>query len=184
MQAHDPIWIFVEILENSKMPYMVTGAIASIFYGEPRLTHDIDLVLHLEKSQIESFEYLFPKQEFYCPPLEVIGIELARTPYGHFNLIHHKTGFKADVYLEGSDPLHRWGLANRKRIQLSADVSIWLAPAEYVIIRKLEFFREGGSDKHLRDIRNMLPQVSQGLNLAFLETELEARGLTQFWNKI
>ena len=31
-----------------------------------------------------------------------------------------------------------------------------LAPAEYVIVRKLEYYREGGSEKHLRDIRSML----------------------------
>jgi hypothetical protein len=34
--------------------------------------------------------------------------------------------------------------------------SITIAPPEYVILRKLEYFREGGSDKHLRDIRAML----------------------------
>lgn len=30
-------------LEVQKIPYFVTGSIASIFYGEPRLTHDIDI---------------------------------------------------------------------------------------------------------------------------------------------
>ena len=34
-------------LETSGFEYLVTGSIASIVYGEPRLTHDIDLVLHL-----------------------------------------------------------------------------------------------------------------------------------------
>ena len=34
--------------------------------------------------------------------------------------------------------------------------SVAVAPPEYVIVRKLEYFREGGSEKHLRDIRSML----------------------------
>lgn len=41
-------------------------------------------------------------------------------------------------------------------------VDVWVAPIEYVIVRKLEYFREGGSEKHLRDIRAMR-QVSGDL---------------------
>jgi hypothetical protein len=63
-------------------------------------------------------------------------------------------------------------------------MSLWLAPPEYVIIRKLEFFREGSSDKHLRDIRNMLPQVNEKLDKVFLERELASRGLEKYWSKI
>jgi len=33
-----------------------------------------------------------------------------------------------------------------------------VAAPEYVIVRKLEFFREGGSEKHLRDIRWRAPE--------------------------
>ena len=40
--------IFVSRLNASGMRYMITGAVASIIYGEPRLTHDIDLVLELD----------------------------------------------------------------------------------------------------------------------------------------
>lgn len=32
----------------------------------------------------------------------------------------------------------------------------WFAPPEAVIVNKLLFFREGGSEKHLEDIRAML----------------------------
>jgi hypothetical protein len=39
---------------------------------------------------------------------------------------------------------------------------VTVAPPEYVIVRKLEYFREGASEKHLRDIRSML-SVSSGL---------------------
>ncbi|OVE80965.1 hypothetical protein BVY04_04420 [bacterium M21] len=46
-------------------------------------------------------------------------------------------------------------MTNRQRIELESG-GIWLAPPEYVITRKLEYYREGGSDKHLHDIRCML----------------------------
>jgi hypothetical protein len=183
MPAPDPIWLFISRLETANIDYFVTGSVASIFYGEPRLTHDIDIVVHLKLSDIGPVEKAFSLAEFYCPPADVIIIEMNRRPYGHFNLIHHKTGFKADIYLAGNDSLHDWALANRRKISLSNDQALWLAPPEYVIIRKLEFFREGGSQKHLRDISRMLPQVSDTLNQQFLNTEISNRNLATFWNQ-
>lgn len=106
----------------------------------------------------------------------------ARESRGHFNLIHHETGMKADVYLLANDALHRWGLAQRRPIRF-AQGQLSLAPPEYVILRKLEFFREGGSEKHLRDMRAMLA-AGVPLDRAFLDAELRARGLESAWREV
>jgi hypothetical protein len=65
-----------------------------------------------------------------------------------------ESGFKADMYPVGRDVLHLWGMARRRRVEFAGE-PVMLAPAEYVIVRKLEYFREGGSEKHLRDIAGM-----------------------------
>ena len=184
MQSLEFFRAFINPLEIQKIPYFVTGSIASIFYGEPRLTHDIDIVIHLNSTEALRFPSFFPLEQFYCPPEEVIQIESRRKPYGHFNLIHHKSGFKADIYPDAGDVLHKWAFQNRKRIEFAKDFEMWLAPAEYVIIRKLEYFREGGSDKHLQDITKMLSQPEVALNLEFLESEIKNRGLQQAWDTI
>ncbi|MBK7963143.1 MAG: hypothetical protein IPK04_19315 [Bdellovibrionales bacterium] len=49
-ESPDLLSVFVLPLENSKIPYFVTGSIASIFYGEPQLTHDIDVALFLQQN--------------------------------------------------------------------------------------------------------------------------------------
>ena len=118
---------------------MITGAVASIIYGEPRLTNDIDLVIRMTPDDLEAFADAFPIEDFYCPLQEVIRLEIARSQRGHFNLIHHATGFKADVYVSGRDELHHWGLANRKSFDVEGE-KFWLAPIEYVILRKLEYY--------------------------------------------
>lgn len=181
MQALDLLDVFIAPLEKSGIPYFVTGSIASIFYGEPRLTHDIDIVVHLSQPDFAKIMQLFPLEDYYCPPEDVIKIENNRKPYGHFNLIHHESGFKADIYTDTDDKLHQWAFKNRKQVELAPDLSLWLAPAEYVIIRKLEFYREGGSDKHLSDIKKMLPQVETDLNQDFLQEQLTLRGLIDIW---
>ena len=73
--------IFVSRLNKLSIPYMITGAVASIIYGEPRLTNDIDLVIDMTPDDVESFADAFPIEDFYCPPPEVIqkGLRFMRS---------------------------------------------------------------------------------------------------------
>lgn len=87
---------------------------------------------------------------------------------------------KADVYVATGDSLHDWALEHRRRIDL-AGTGAWIAPPEYVILRKLQFYREGGSDKHLRDIRFIL--AATPIDRDFVEAELTRRGLQDLWLK-
>jgi hypothetical protein len=43
---------------------MITGSVASTIYGEPRFTHDIDMVIELEPEDAERLEEVFPIEEF------------------------------------------------------------------------------------------------------------------------
>jgi len=56
-----------------------------------------------------------------------------------------------------------------------------VAPPEYVIIRKLEFFREGGSEKHMRNVRAMVAVSGTDLNRKELEEWIDRRGLQTEW---
>jgi hypothetical protein len=75
---------------------------------------------------------------------------------------------RADVYVAGPDPLHRWALERRRRIG-TEPTPIWVAPIEYVIVRKLEYFRESGSERHLRDVALMLRVSGDQVNRQDLE---------------
>ena len=85
MQQLNLFTIFLEPLNKSDIPYMVTGAVAAIAYGEPRLTHDIDIVLDIQTDNIGSFVKMFTQDKFYCPPQETIQSEIANNR-GHFKL--------------------------------------------------------------------------------------------------
>src|SRR5207245_3851957 len=130
-------------------------SVAAMLYGEPRVTHDVDLVVFLRLEQIARLPLLYPSPDFYVPPTDVIAIEVARERRGHFNVIHADSSLKADFYTANRDELHAWAFRGARKYSLPETV-ITLAPPEYVIIRKLEFYREGGSEKHLRDISSML----------------------------
>jgi hypothetical protein len=174
--------LFTRRLNALGARYMVSGSVAVSIFGAPRLTNDVDLVLEIAPAQIARLPEVFPEKEFYLPPLEAIGAEAARDEHGHFNIIHHETGFKADIYLAGRDPLHAWALARTRTFEVAGEPFV-VAPPEYVILRKLEFHREGGSEKHLRDIGTMLEVSADEIDSAELERLVEERGLRDAWRK-
>ena len=146
------------------------------------MTKDLDVVLSLIDAGRSVLLATFSESQFYVPPESVIRAEQARSHRGHFNLIHHESGYKADVYLTGSDPLHAWAMERRRRVQWSDDLELWVAPPEYVVLRKMEFFREGGSAKHPADIR-AIREVS-GVDEAALVPWIEQLGLQEVWRRL
>ncbi len=180
MQVVSQVLDFTSRFEACGIPYMITGSVAGIVYGEPRMTNDVDVILEITSDHIPLITDAFPLDQYYCPPAEVIRVELERDLRGHFNLVRHDTGFKADIYLSGSDPLHRWAMQSRRCMQIGSE-SVWLAPPEYVIIRKMEFFREGDSHKHLTDIVAMLANLKDSLDITQIESMALERGLSSIW---
>jgi hypothetical protein len=171
---------FVVPLNKLGARYMVTGSVASGYYGEPRNTLDVDLVVFLNDKDVVSLQTAFPKEEFYVPPLETIFAETRREQRGHFNLIHNPTGFKADIYLVGRDELNAWGFRFKRTVSFE-DVPVVLAPPEYVIVRKLEYYREGHSEKHLHDVRSILAISGSQLDQAALNDWIQRMGLAAEW---
>lgn len=183
MPDPDFVELFVEPLNRLGLTYMVTGSVASMLYAEPRFTADIDLVLVLPLASIGALRAAFPPPAFYCPPAEVMEVEVARPLHGHVNVLHLDSALKADLYLVGQDPLHAWALPLRRRIAVEAQ-DVWVAPPEYVVLRKLLFFREGGSSKHLRDVRSLLAVRLPELDRPAIERWVERFGLEPEWRLV
>ena len=183
MPEADLFLLFVRPLNRAQISYVLTGSIAAIFYGEPRLTHDVDFVVLLNQAQIAQLTQVFAAPDFYCPPGDIIELETKRENRGHFNIIHVSSGFKADFYVVGIDSLNQWVLANPRELQFEGE-RIRLAPPEYVIVRKLEYYREGQSQKHLRDIRSILQLAGEKLDHALLNQWIQRLGLQAEWLEV
>lgn len=183
MQSPEPYLGFTRTFDELGIRYMVSGSIAAIFYGEPRLTNDVDIVVFLSREDAQRLPDAFSPEAFYCPPWEVIEAERRRDQRGHFNLIHLDTGFKADIYLTGRDDLHAWGMAHAVASEIDG-TKVVFAPPEYVIIRKLQFFREGGATKHLRDISRMLTGLGDGWDRRTLIDMIDAHHLHDEWQSV
>jgi hypothetical protein len=160
---------------------MVTGSTAGLFYGEPRMTHDVDIVLALRPSTAPKLVEAFPPAHFYCPSVEVLWGEIGRPTRGHFNLVHHDSGFRADIYLLGQDPLHHWAMRQRRQVHVAGE-AVWLAPPEYVIVRKLQYYQEGESPKHLTDIAGIVANCGADLDQPRLHELIAEYHLERPWS--
>ncbi len=172
--------LYTEKLNNCKIQYAVTGSVASIIYGEPRMTHDIDIVIEININKVDSLVKAFPLEEFYCPPVEVLKIEILRNNRGHCNIIHNETGFKADVYFTGSDIFQKWAITAAKIFNYN-NSKIAIAPPEYVIIKKLEFYKEGHTQKHIEDIKSIIFNSRELINFSLLDNYISEFGLIKEW---
>jgi len=175
--------LFVRPLNESGVRYIVCGSVAATLYGEPRLTLDVDFVVFLRHEDVVGLLEAFPYPDYYVPPCEVIEAESAREKGGQFNIVHNHTGFKADFYTSGRDEFHAWAFRHARRFEFRGQ-PIVVAPPEYVIVRKLEYFREGGSDKHLRDISAMLAVSGEELNHAALNDWVRRCSVEEEWKAI
>lgn len=148
----------IQRLEGAQIPYMIVGSIASIIYGEPRLTKDMDLVVDIAPTDARRFGRLFPLEEYYAPPPEVLDDEIVRR--GQFNVLHHASGLKIDFVVRKNTAYARTEFSRRRKLTFWDSVEAFVAAPEDVIIQKLAYFREGGSEKHLLDIRGILSQTA------------------------
>jgi len=162
-----------------KVPWMLGGSVAAMCYSEPRATLDVDCILHIHPGQEHQISAAFPEDDFYVPPLTVIGHEIRRGALGSFNIIHHNSGFKADCYPCGTDALMLWGLSKTEMTTI-ANVSVPVAPPEYVVCMKLRYFAMSGQDKHLRDIRSMVT-ITKQLNHTLIKEWADRYGVSDAW---
>lgn len=145
-------------LESEHIRYMIVGSIASMVYGEPRLTKDMDLVLDVLVNDLSKFGSIFPIEDFYCSPIEVLRDEFVRR--GQFNIIHPTSGLKIDCVIRKNNPHAVMEFSRRQKIELWPGVLSYVASPEDVILKKLDSYREGESQKHLLDIKGILAQTT------------------------
>lgn len=174
MEQLDLLRHAVASLDRLAIPSMLVGSFASSAYGEPRFTNDIDLVVDLRADKIRFFCDAFPAPAFYLSELAVRDAAKARLP---FNVLHPSSGNKIDFMFP---PDNAWGAAQlhrRRRITLAEGLEAFVARPEDVILGKMWYFAEGGSEKHLRDIAGILRAAGEAIDRVDLEQWAEKLGL-------
>ncbi len=64
MEHPDLLRYLADAFDRLQLRYSVTGSTATIAYGEPRFTNDIDVVVELPIARVDDFIAAFPAPDF------------------------------------------------------------------------------------------------------------------------
>ena len=178
MEPFDLLRYVACVLETMRLRYFVTGSTATILYGEVRFTNDIDIVVDLPEAQVANFCRQFPSGRFFVST--EAALDAVRTR-GQFNIIHPESGLKIDVIIPAENSFNASRFARARRVEAGNDLEACFASPEDAIIKKLEYYQLGGSDKHLRDIAGIL-KVSRGqVDMEYINKWATALGVGEIW---
>lgn len=137
----------VRVLEASGAGYMLTGSIVSSLMGEPRLTHDIDIVVELNESSIPFLLEAFPEPDFY---IEEASIREAIANGTMFNLID-MMGDKVDFWMLTERPFDRSRFSRKIRMNILGQTVFVTAPEDLILMKLYWSKLSGGSEKQHKD---------------------------------
>jgi len=149
-------------LERAGIAYMLTGSVALSYYAEPRMTRDVDLVVELVHRDPGSIAALFAP-DYYVSEEDVARAIATRTM---FNVLHLGKVVKLDFIVRKDTAYRRGEFERRRRVTLPG-FEAWIVSREDLILSKLAWAKESGSELQMRDVRALL---AAGVDEAYLRS--------------
>jgi len=154
-------------LDRVGIAYMITGSTASSIQGEPRSTHDIDLVVELQGHAVEALVASFPEPDFY---VSADAVRDAIAASSMFNVLDLTSGDKIDFWLLTDEPFDLSRFRRRQQIVVFG-LSMFVSSPEDTILQKLLWARlSGGSRRQERDALAVYELQFARLDQPYLDT--------------
>jgi hypothetical protein len=158
------------------LPFMLTGSFALAYYATPRMTRDLDIVVALKESDVDSLVAAF-ESDFY------VDADAARTAIlseRMFNLMHLESGVKVDLIVRKSSEFRQVEFARRKPVAI-AGIRSWIVSCEDLILSKLVWALESNSELQRRDIHQLL---AEPVDLDYIRKWASRLGVTMLLNEL
>lgn len=175
----NPLARIVAELDASGIPHMVAGSFASTYHGEPRATHDIDLVIDPSREQLQRLARGLDPAQYY---VSVEAAEEAWTRRGQFNVVDLASGWKVDLIVRKDRPFSREEFSRREPACM-LETQVFVATAEDTILAKLEWARLGGSERQLRDVIGVLEMRGADLDRAYIRRWARELDVEALWER-
>lgn len=168
------------ILEKLKIPYFITGGIATVIWGRPRFTADIDVVIQLVPQKLDKLaqELLKIDKNVY---LSKESMTEAMKRQGEFNFIHPASGLKIDFWILKNTPFDETCLKRRVKKTINKQ-KVFFISSEDLILNKLLWRRKSESTRQLEDVESIL-KISK-VDLKYLKRWAKLLEVSQILNKL
>ena len=168
------------ILEQSQVPYMLTGSVASSAHGKPRSTLDLDIVIAPSRSQLVELMKEFPSDRFYADEQQAIN---ALTNRSQFKVIDFASNWKVDFIIAEDSEYGRTAISRRHLMDVAGS-AMYVASAEDVILAKLRWAKLGGSDRQLQDAAEIVGAQGSRLDRAYIEGWVDELHVKAQWEAV
>ncbi len=171
----------VELLDARKIAYMVTGSVTSSLQGEPRSTHDIDLVIDLPPDAADQLLEAFPASEFYVSNQAIRDALAQRTM---FNVVDLESADKIDFWLLTDEPFDRSRFARKQTAQVEGMRFLVSAPEDTILMKLRWAALSGGSQKQFTDALRMYEVQHGVLDLDYLNEWAGRLAVEPLWRRL
>ncbi|MDI6767761.1 MAG: hypothetical protein QME52_13150 [Bacteroidota bacterium] len=171
----------IRFLEENKIEYMLTGSYISSLQGEPRSTHDIDVIIALDKNDTVKFLHSFPKEDYYLDERSILD---AIERQSMFNVLDLHGGDKIDFWIITNDPFDQSRFSRKIKEELFG-IKIFVSTPEDTILMKLKWANlSGGSEKQFTDALRVYEIQYEKLDMQYIEYWINQLHLQVLWKRI
>ena len=175
MEQLEILKLLVSKLEKLSAQYFITDSIASSYYGIPRFTHDVDVVLTIGKRDVDKVIQLF-KDDGY---ISREGIMEALSGSGMFNFIHSKTGLKIDFWINKGDSFTKSCFNRALKVEVAEGFRAFMASPEDVLLHKVYWNHLMPSERQIRDAQGIIAVQSSRLDIQYIEKWAKEMGIEE-----
>lgn len=177
MEEKDPRHLLADvakILQEIKIPYIITGGMAVLVWGRPRFTADIDIVVELKIKDIKilSMALMALGKANY---IDEDTIKDAINNGGEFNFIHGDTGIKVDFWVIKNQPFELSRIKRRVVKHILGQTVHFTSP-EDLILSKLQWYGLSNSERHIDDIKSVFKISGKDLDKKYLKHWIDKLG--------
>ena len=165
MSQSDLLIHTIKALSRSGNQYMLTGSLVSSMQGEPRATHDIDIVVEATEKSTETLLEMFPSEDYYY---DSIAAKKAITEGGMFNILS-AAGDKVDIWALTDSEFDQSRFSRRQSIEFLGHKVNISSPEDTILMKLLWSKQSGGSEKQLFDAAKVYGFQQEALDNEYLE---------------
>lgn len=170
-------WV-LDALEDAGIAYMIVGSWASGVHGEPRATHDTDVVVQFSEGPFRGFlEKLGP--DFYVPAKAWDALVSGRAT----NVIHIETAAKVDLIPVRDRAYSRLEFSRRVSAQMLGKPRPFASP-EDALLSKLEWAKRGGGERHVEDAIGVATVQGAALDWAYVRRWGDVLGVGELVTRV
>ncbi len=154
-------------LESAGIGYLLSGLLASSLQGEPRATHDVDLVVEVSPHMVETLARAFGADRYF---FDATAARDALERRGVFNLIDTRSGDKVDFWMLTDEPFDLSRFSRRAAVEVFG-IEMKVSAPEDTILQKLAWAaKSGGSERQLRDAIGVYEVQAGALDEDYLDS--------------